>query len=502
MNDLIAFTNKYPLSKTLRFGLLPTADTKKSIQRDGILENDRRLAESYSKMKKTIDEYHKEFIDTALGGQYIDITRYCALYFNKGRTEAEEKELTGLQTGLRKEIVALFSRPEVKDSYNNLFKKELLQKDLPHWIEKCTGQDESRALYWDSEFEKFTTYFTGFHENRKNMYQAEEKSTAIAYRLINENLPRYLDNSRLFEEAYKVLDAEINIMFKALCQETGHVYSTKDFTEAFSNTLTQRGIDAYNLMLQGKSPESGKRLQGLNEYINLYNQQNPQKKLAKLKPLYKQILSDRNQLSFIPESFHDDTEMLDAIGKFYTDTVAAENLIPRITDIISSLNQYNTATLYINNKNYKALNDISVKLFGQYSVIAAAMEHYYLTFKNPVYEERLASAKSESAREKLIKEKEAYMKRSAVTVAEVQLALDAYVKELDDSDVNRRILQGYSASCIADYFADYRIADRQQTEDKEYTMEANITAKYNCIKGIVQILTKRDISSRIRIRQI
>ena len=497
MNNFIPFTNKYPLSKTLRFSLIPTKDTKKSIQKDNILENDRRLADSYSKVKKTIDEYHKKFIDTALDGQYIDITRYAALYFNKTRTEAEEKEINDLRVSLRKEIVEMFSKPEVKETYTNLFNKKLLQKDIPNWLEKCTEQDRSRELYWDSEFEKFTTYFTGFHKNRKNIYCAEEKSTAIAYRLIDENLPRYLDNSHLFENAYRVLKEEINHVFEVLCKESGRAYSESDFVpKMFKNTLTQSGIDAYNFMLQGKSPQSGKRIQGLNECINLYNQRNPQNRLARLKPLYKQILSDRNQLSFIPDRFHSDIELLDAIGKFCTEFIAADNLIQRITRVISSLNQYNTKTLYINNKNYKALNDMSVKLFGQYSVIADAMEHYYVTFKHPLYEERLASAKSESAREKLIKEKEAYMKRPAVTIAEVQLALEEYIKELDNSDINKGILQGYSASCIADYFANYCIADRQQTDSKKYTMEANIAAKYNCVKGIINISHEEEYTLR------
>jgi len=50
------------------------------------------------------------------------------------------------------------------------------------------------------EFEAFTTYFTGFHQNRANMYVADEKRTAIASRLIHENLPKFIDNIRIFEK--------------------------------------------------------------------------------------------------------------------------------------------------------------------------------------------------------------------------------------------------------------------------------------------------------------
>ena len=48
------------------------------------------------------------------------------------------------------------------------------------------------GFYGGKEFWGFTTYFEGFFKNRKNMYTPEEKSTGIAYRLINENLPKFI----------------------------------------------------------------------------------------------------------------------------------------------------------------------------------------------------------------------------------------------------------------------------------------------------------------------
>ena len=63
MND---FTNLYSLSKTLRFELIPQGKTLENIQRNGFLENDEHRAESYKKVKKIIDEYHKLFIENSL----------------------------------------------------------------------------------------------------------------------------------------------------------------------------------------------------------------------------------------------------------------------------------------------------------------------------------------------------------------------------------------------------------------------------------------------------
>lgn len=55
------------------------------------------------------------------------------------------------------------------------------------------------------EFQKFTTYFSGFNINRKNMYVADEKSTAISYRLVNENLGIFISNLIMFNTLYKFL---------------------------------------------------------------------------------------------------------------------------------------------------------------------------------------------------------------------------------------------------------------------------------------------------------
>ena len=61
------FTHLYPLSKTLRFELRPVGATLARIKEGGFLENDNHRAESYKKVKKLIDEYHKHFIEQALG---------------------------------------------------------------------------------------------------------------------------------------------------------------------------------------------------------------------------------------------------------------------------------------------------------------------------------------------------------------------------------------------------------------------------------------------------
>ena len=98
--------------------------------------------------------------------------------------ESYKKELEKVQDSLRKEIVKGFSTGEAKEIFAKIDKKELITELLEQWI----LQQKEEDIYFDEKFKNFTTYFGGFHENRKNMYSDKAQSTAIAFRLIHENL--------------------------------------------------------------------------------------------------------------------------------------------------------------------------------------------------------------------------------------------------------------------------------------------------------------------------
>ena len=66
------FIGLYPVSKTLRFELKPIGRTLEYIEKEGILDTDFHRAESYKKVKKIIDRYHKHFIEEALAGVQLE----------------------------------------------------------------------------------------------------------------------------------------------------------------------------------------------------------------------------------------------------------------------------------------------------------------------------------------------------------------------------------------------------------------------------------------------
>ena len=367
-NDL---TGLYSLSKTLRFELKPVGKTKDNIETKGIIAQDEKRAEEYKKVKDIIDRYHKSFIDMCLAGLVLKTTSdgnndslkdYVALASKSNRDEKEDKDFDDVKTVLRKHIVDAFKKG---NSYGDLFKKELIQNHLPDFV-----TDEQEKLMVEN-FSKFTTYFTGFNENRKNMYSDEKKSTAIAYRLIHENLPMFIDNIKSFAKITEQEDidfiADVEHSFKE--ELKGKSITQMFCLENFTETLTQGQIELYNKIVGGRVEDSGVKKQGINEYVNLYNQQHKDARLPLLKPLYKMILSDRVALSWLPEEFATDEEMLAAINETH---VNLKNVMTDVRKLLQNIDSYDTEHIYIAND--KGLTDISQQIFGQYDVYTSAIK--------------------------------------------------------------------------------------------------------------------------------
>ena len=393
------FKRLYPLSKTLRFEAKPIGATLKNIIKSGLLEEDEHRAQSYVKVKKLIDEYHKAFIDRVLNegcltienkGNKDSLEEYYESYMSKSNDENVSKTFKEIQENLRSVIANKLTKDK---GYANLFgnkliesykdkddTKKIIDSDLIQFINTAEpslldsmSQDEAKQLV--KEFWGFTTYFVGFFDNRKNMYTSEEKSTGIAYRLVNENLPKFIDNMEAFKKA--IAKPEIQANMKELYSNFAEYLNVESIQEMFQldyydMLLTQKQIDVYNAIIGGKTDEDHDvKIKGINEYINLYNQQHKDEKLPKLKALFKQILSDRNAISWLPEEFNSDQEVLDAIKDCYerlSENVLGDKVLK---SLLCSLSDYNLNGIFV--RNDLQLTDISQKTFGHWSVIQNAI---------------------------------------------------------------------------------------------------------------------------------
>lgn len=368
------FIGVYPVSKTLRFELIPQGKTLEYIARDGILDSDHHRAENYQKVKELIDRYHKIFIDEALQSIRLEnLSEYERLYSAK-RDEKQDREFQEIQTSLRKQIAKKFRS---HSKYKNLFNKELIKKELILFLK---DEPEKRSLV--EEFADFTTYFTGFNANRENMYSDEAKGTAIAYRIVHENLPKFIDNMNAFKclkesgAFLKVKDSLPSLQKKFGLDSVEYFFTIDGFTQV----LSQKGIDIYNGVLGGYICEDDTKIQGLNEIINLYNQQQKGEKnrLPKLKVLYKQILSDRESNSFVLDKFENGQEVLEAVKNcyvhFYKYIFEPEEEMS-LNNLINDLENFDLGKIYIAND--VSITDISQYIYGDWSILRKAISEDY-----------------------------------------------------------------------------------------------------------------------------
>ncbi|MDO5050504.1 MAG: hypothetical protein Q4D68_02085, partial [Moraxella equi] len=309
------FTHLYPLSKTVRFELKPIGKTLEHIHAKNFLSQDETMADIYQKVKAVLDDYHRDFITKMMSE--VALTKlvefyevYLALRKNP-KDDTLQKQLTEIQTALRKEVVKpIGSGGKCKAGYERLFGAKLFKDskelgDLEKFVIAQEGES-SPKLPQIAHFEKFSTYFTGFHDNRKNMYSSDDKHTAIAYRLIHENLPRFIDNLQILATIKQKHSALYDQIINEL-NANGLDVSLASHLDGYHKLLTQEGITAYN------------RIVGeVNGYTNKHNQHcHKSERIAKLRPLHKQILSDGMGVSFLPSKFADDSEACQAVNEFY-----------------------------------------------------------------------------------------------------------------------------------------------------------------------------------------
>lgn len=369
MKNYERFTGLYPIQKTIRFELKPQGKTKEHLDNSNFFEDDRERAQKYKLLKKVIDEYHKKFIDECLSTLSLkwEPLREALEKYRASKEEKDRKELELVQKHMREEIVSAFKED---DRFQHLFSEKLFSILLRDEIYKKGNSQEIDAL---ESFNKFSGYFIGFHENRANMYSSGDESTAVANRIVNENFPKFIDNLQKYQEVRKHYPETI--------QKTEHALAAYDIRlekilslDSFNDVLRQGGIEKYNLAIGGYVPGTGEKLQGLNEFLNLAHQHDPDsKKRIRMAPLYKQILSDRGSFSYILDAFSEDPQLMSSISSFFADIEKDENIFDRAVDLMSSYSDYDVSKIYVRQAD---LNQMSMEIFGKWETLGGILRSF------------------------------------------------------------------------------------------------------------------------------
>jgi hypothetical protein len=281
------FTNLFSLTKTLRFELKPTPETKSLVD---VIKEDKDINRLYrEEMKPMFDKLHEDFITEAMQSTELplDLLESLEKSFLKLKELKKDKkinrkiidklenskdgEIEKLQEQLRRELVKAFNN--LGDNWKTIYSslklkgvgfKILTEAKILEVLLKRNPDKEASI----KKFSKFFTYFSGFNQNRENYYTSEEKATSVANRTINENFSRFLDDKQKFEELILVMPQL-------------STFVDKFKLENYKDYLTQEGIDKFNQDIIGK----------INKESNLFSQQNrgALPKAPKFKILYKQI---------------------------------------------------------------------------------------------------------------------------------------------------------------------------------------------------------------------
>jgi len=365
------FTNLYQLQKTLRFELKPVPrdgetpeETLNRLKSSAFFMNDSRRESAYAEVKTIIDDFFRDFIDISLKKVKIDWQPLASAIDSK-----DEKVQQQQSDSIRKKILESFGfskdSKEAKKTKKEIFGKDLFEKIIPNWLsekvraQKLTQEEYERKSKKLLEFKGFTTYFSGFWENRENLFSDKEQHTAIAFRIVHENFPRFYGNIKAFENAPQEIREEFIGKFPATL-------------EAFNDTLTQAGIDSYNSHIGGeRNAQSGvEKGRGFNEKITQWNQAHKEKKAQKMKLLYKQILSDRES-AWSGRLILDKQDLTERLKKlreelFEKKNANGETAIESAVELFASLTDFDFTKIWFAEKNVPAL---ALSLFGQWDAL-------------------------------------------------------------------------------------------------------------------------------------
>ena len=362
MNKIEKFTNKYKVSKTLRFKLEPIGSTDEFIKRRQLIEEDEERSVLVEKMKQIMDEYHKEFIDKTLESLRFDnkVLEELKIAYFQPESSTRNDSIKNLQKKLREDVAEAFKSAGSK----KLESKDFISTTIPQW---CAGDERKSGIA--KKFKEFTTYFIPYNTNRQNMYKADEKSTAISFRLVNQNLTKHLDNIKIFEKIVETLqESEISAVFNNFKDYLSGIDSLSNYfaIENYSNIIQQKDIDIYNAIIGGRTDDGVKEhVKGINQYVQEYNSKNKEGKLPKLNRLFNQILSDRESISASLKPFERAKEPCNAIVEAYENGIR-DNL-QSLKQLIANISNYDITRIYI--ASGKDLTTLSQKVYGSYKYI-------------------------------------------------------------------------------------------------------------------------------------
>jgi hypothetical protein len=335
-----------------------------------ILLKDAEVDAAYKKIKPLFDDLHTSFIEESLDtvdivwDGYLDA--YKSLLSSKDAISKEKnlKFIRNLSKELRKKICAYYDDTAIiwKKKYleeNKIVLKKsgfkILTEQAILKVLLIIHKDQEDAVQAINKFKGFFTYFSGYNINRENYYSSDDSDTAIANRIVDENLPKFCAN---------IITCEKFLNDKKLIDKNIVLDHSIFEINSFNKFLNQKGIDFYNQQIDGFIDENGIKEQGINEKINLYNQLHTDSKIPQLKKLYKQIGGKVIKRGLFVQVANP-AELVALLKEFIKTSTEKNKLLLELFSLLED--KQNCRQLYITKI---ALNTISAKYFTNWELLS------------------------------------------------------------------------------------------------------------------------------------
>src|SRR3989344_943148 len=212
-------TNLYSLQKTLRFELVPVGRTREHINQKRLIEEDEELAKKFNDAKKIMDDYYKFFIEDRLKKVRIEeanLKEFEKIYRDLKKDRSKDKKKRDEFSKIQKKIRNDIHKKLFEDTPEKSFGKDFLTKTLPEWLKSNNREKDSSTI---KDFQRWTTYFKGFFKNRENVFSKDDIHTSFIYRIVHDNLPKYIDNLDRYDTLKRYSDFKDEQLCKSFSSE-------------------------------------------------------------------------------------------------------------------------------------------------------------------------------------------------------------------------------------------------------------------------------------------
>lgn len=398
------FTHLYNLSKTLKFELKPylpegMSESEKEKYLESFWTNylecalyrhDNERKESYPIVKELLDIFHRRFIKDALSTFVCAEGHTWQDLFDLYIKDKKAKTFADMQKSIREDIVKHFKAHEWWPYIDS--PKGLIEEVIPNLITNdddffdeakerlCLEKDA--LLSHLARYSRFSMFFEKYKKNRENMYKSEDQGTAVANRIVNDNFPKFADNIIIYQRLKdncldQLKEVESNLDNYLNGKKFDDVFTPSYFNEC----LTQTGIVKINWLIGGNPNED---VIGINDVGNKFVQHNPQTTLRlkdlRMSMLFKQILSDREQLSYLPPQFSSgkdgEEELIAAIEQFSA-KVQEQDLLGRVSRVFAQLAsaEVDASRVYVAGSN---ITSLSKMLYGSWNALGEALRSKFV----------------------------------------------------------------------------------------------------------------------------